>query len=168
MHLSRFPRARLAAAVLAGVALTGNAGAVLAQDSTPRDWRRTDMSQDTLAATAVGAEVDGVRRVTVVILAPVDRHPEGAPAFRSIVFESEVRCGERLWQAMKTTYYASDMSVTGSRGPVPEAPLVRETPLHAAISDSCDDGYANAVGLTNSNPLEVVRWLEKASPSNTN
>lgn len=154
---------RLAVASLATVILTGGASLAFAQDATPRDWRRTDMSGDTLGATAVGAEVDGARRVTVVILAPVERRPAGATPFRSIVFESEVRCGERMWSVTSAAYYASDLSLVNRHGAVAEAPLVRETPLHAAISDACDGGYENAVGLATADPLEVLRWLEKAS-----
>jgi hypothetical protein len=150
---------RLAAAT---VVLSLGAGIAFAQDVTPRDWRRTDLSSDTFAATAVGAEVDGARPVIVVINAPVDRHPEDAPPYRSIVFATEVRCDERIWRITDVTYYTSDLQVADRKGPVPEAPLIRETPLHAAISDACDGGYENPVGLTTSDPPEVVDWLAKA------
>lgn len=157
------PSSIAVAATLATVVLTGSATVVLGQDGTPRDWRRTDMSGDTFGATAVGAEVDGVRRVTVVILAPVDRQPAGMPRFRSIVFDSKVWCGQRLWQISSATYHAADLSVVRRDGPVPEAPLIRETPLHAAISDACDGGYENSVGLTTPDPLDALRWLGAAS-----
>jgi hypothetical protein len=159
---------RLAAAGLATVMLAAGADAAVAQDATPRDWRRTDMSADTLGATAVGEEVEGVRRVTVVIHAPVDRHPIGEKPYRSIVFETNVKCGRGIWAVTSVTYYASDLSVAEVHGPVPEAPLVRETPLHAAITDACDGGYENGVGLTTSDALDVVRWLGKSSPSDAN
>lgn len=165
MPLDRFSGARpsriVAAAILACVILTGRATIVLAQDATPRDWRRTDMSGDTFGATAVGADADGARRVIVVINAPVDRHPEGSPPYRSIVFASEVRCDERMWNVTDVTYYTSDLQIADRKGPVPEAPLIRETPLHAAISDACDGGYENPVGLTTPDPLDVVSWLAK-------
>jgi len=126
------------------------------------------MSEDTLGATAVGAELNGVRRVTVVIHAPVDRHPAGEKPYRSIVFETNVKCEQGMWAVTRAMYYSSDLSLVETHGPVTEAPLVRETPLHAAISDACDGGYANKVGLATSDALEVVRWLGKALPSDAN
>ena len=126
--------------------------------TTPLDWRRTDMSADTFGATAFTPEVDGVHRVIVVVRAPVDRS-SASGAYRSLVMEAEVRCGERLWQIMAMTYYAADYSIVRSVGPIPEAPLIRETPLHAAVTDVCDGGHTGAIGITTDDPIAVQRWL---------
>ena len=135
------------------------AGTASPQASAPLEWRRTDLSSDTPGATAFTAEVNGMRRVIVVARAPIDR-PAAAGPFRGMVFRTEVRCGERLWRIASVTYYAADYSVVSEVGEIPEAPLVRETPLHSAITDVCDGGHTGAIELTTDNPVEVQRWLD--------
>lgn len=135
------------------------AGTAMAQATGPLEWRRTDMSSDTFGATGFTAEVDGIRRVAVVVRAPADRTSQ-AGTFRGVVFQTEVRCQERRWRITGITYYAADYSVVSQIGAVPEAPLIRETPLHAAITDVCDGGHTGPIGLTTDDPVEVQRWLD--------
>ena len=135
------------------------AGTAMAQATAPLEWRLTDMSPDTPAATAFTAEMGGIRRATVVIRARVDRRSQ-AGVFRGAVFQTEVRCQERLWRITSITYHAADYSVVSQTGEAPEAPLVRETPLHSAITDVCDGGHIGPVGLTADDPTEVQRWLD--------
>ncbi len=141
------------AALLAAVMV-----AVVPPQEGPSEWRRTDMSADTPGATGFTPEVDGVRRATVVIRAPVDR-VSASGVFRGVVFQTEVRCAQRMWRITSVTYYAADYSVVREVGAVPEAPLVRETPLHSAVTDVCDGGHTGPVGLTFEDPVAVQRWL---------
>lgn len=117
------------------------------------------MSSDTFGATAFTAEVDGIRRATVVVRAPVDRTSE-VGTFRGLVFQTEIRCQPRIWKITGAVYYAADYSVVSRQGEVPEAPLVRQTPLHAAIADVCDGGHSAPVALTTDDLVEVQRWLD--------
>lgn len=125
----------------------------------PMEWRRTDMTPDVLGATSFTDETNGVRRAIVVLRSRVDRLADGE-TFRSIVFETEIRCAERRWRLTSAAYYAADYSLVSRVGEVPDAPLVRETPLHAAIADVCDGGHVGPVGLVTDDPIKVQRWLD--------
>lgn len=145
------------AILLATVAFSSPAAA-LQTVSAPMEWRRSDMTADVFGATAFTDEVNGVRRATVVMRSRVDRST-GEETFRSLVLKTEVRCAERRWRITSAYYYAADYSLVSQMGEVPDSPLVRETPLHAAISDVCDGGHVGPVGLVTDDPIEVQRWL---------
>jgi hypothetical protein len=131
------------------------------QAAAPSEWRRTEMAPGVFAATAFTGEVDGVRRVTIVMRSREDREMQGTGMlFRGIVFENEVRCAERMWRITTGTHYAASYAVVHRITDVPEAPLVRETPLHAAVTDVCDGGHTGPVALTTSDVVEVQRWLD--------
>lgn len=117
------------------------------------------MSADTPAATAFSPAEDGTHAATVVIRAPVNRmSPNGQ--FRGVAIHAEIWCDLRIWRIVNSTYYAADYAVLHESGPIPEAPLVRETPLHSAITDVCDGGHTGPVGLVSEDVVEVQRWLD--------
>lgn len=141
------------------------AGPAFAQEPVPRDWRRTDLSERTYAATAFAAEVGGVHRATFVAMAPVDRTMADGRVFRGFVMTAEIRCADREWNIAGTTHYAADYSIVAQDGAIAPAPLIRQTPLHAAFTDVCDGGHTGAVGLTTEDPVAVLRWLAGLYPT---
>jgi hypothetical protein len=130
--------------------------------SEPSEWRRSDLGPQAPAATAFTGETDGIRHATVVIRTKGDRTlPDGSGRhYRGVVIRTEIRCGDRMWRILSMTYHGADYAAFERMGEIAEAPLVRETPLHSAITDVCDGGHAGPIGLTTEDPVAVQRWLD--------
>lgn len=150
------------AAVVVAAVLFGSASPVVAQTSGPLDWRRSDLAPHVPAATGLSGETGAIRHATIVARAREERPLAGSltETFRGMVFRTEIKCDERRWRILSASYYSADYALIREDGVVPWAALVRETPLHAAVTDVCDGGHAGPVTLTTDDVVAVQRWLD--------
>lgn len=143
------------------IAVLISAGHAAAQTSPPLDWRRSDLAPNVPAATGFTSEVDGANYATIVARSQEDRPlPASSQMFRGMVFRTEIRCSERRWRILGASYYSKDYALVLESPEVAWAPLVRETPLHSAVTDVCDGGHTGPVGLKTDDPVTVQRWLD--------
>lgn len=150
------------AAVVVAAVLLGFAVPAVAQTSGPLDWRRSDLGAHVPAAIGLSGETAAIRHATIVARAREERPLAGSltETFRGMVFRTEIKCDERLWRILSASYYSADYALVRQDGDVPWAPLVRETPLHAAVTDVCDEGHAGPAELTTDDVVAVQRWLD--------
>lgn len=142
------------------VALTSVVSPTAAQDAKPSEWRRSDLAPHVPAAIGFTTDSDGVRYATIVARAREDRPlPGSSQTFRGMVFRTEIRCDDRRWRILGGAYHATDYSLVLETPEVAWAPLVRQTPLHAAVTDVCEGGHTGPVDLTTDDTVAVQRWL---------
>ena len=132
-----------------------------AQNSPTLDWRRADWAPDVPAAIGFTAQKDGVIEAVIVARGRVDRPlPTGGGSFRGTVIDTEIRCADRMWRIVEVLHHDRDYVQVAQLPDFAWAPLIRETPLHASITDVCDGGHDGPVGLKSGDVVEVQKWLD--------